>query len=127
MRKIIKIFKGVRSLKNEKRNSLTPILTYIIMFFIIWSVYEIMIATNIKDIYSENLNVFLNFIIKTLIWILPVYLYLKFYDRTNPISYLKLDKNIKNGLIGALILSLFFTFYHFTRINLLGSGSGIIN
>ena len=105
----------------NKKNNLKPIVAYIIMFFIIWSVYEIMISTNIKDIYSDNLNIFSNFIIKSLIWILPVYLYLKFYDKKNPISYLKLDKNIKKGLMGALILSLFFTFYHFTRINLLGS------
>ena len=108
-------------MKNEKKKNIIPISTYIILFFIVWAVYEMMIATHIKDIYPENIHTFTNLIFKSLVWILPAYLYLKFYDRIDPVSYLKLDKNIKKGLIGALALGLFFTLYHFLRINVLGS------
>ena len=108
-------------MKSKKNKNIKPILTYIILFFIVWIVYETMIATSIKNIYPENIHTFSNLIIKSLVWILPIYLYLKFYDRKNPISYLLLDKHVKKGLIGVLALSLFLALYHFFRINLLGS------
>src|SRR5881392_2721032 len=38
-----------------------------------------------------------NVTIRLLVWVLPVFLYLKFIDQVNPIEYLKLRQNWKRG------------------------------
>ncbi|PRX16938.1 hypothetical protein BX659_1583 [Orenia metallireducens] len=94
---------------------------YILLFFSIWAIYEIGIAPYIENNYSENILAFFKFFIKLFIWIVPVFLYLKFHDKIDPLSYLKLKYNIKQGLIGALGLSLIFITYNGLRAYLIGN------
>jgi membrane protease YdiL (CAAX protease family) len=53
-----------------------------------------------------------NLSLRSLVWVLPVFLYLRFIDHVDPIEYLKLKQNWKRGLIIGIALSL---------INFLGS------
>lgn len=108
-------------MKDNIFKSLKNLVIYIVIFFIIWAIYEIGIAPYIENNYSENILVFSKLIIKLFVWIIPVFLYLKFYDKVNPLSYLKLKDNIKQGLIGAIILSLFFITYSGIRAYLIGN------
>jgi len=53
-----------------------------------------------------------NVSIRLAVWVLPVFLYLRYIDGTNPIEYLKLRQNWKRGVVAGVVLSL---------LNLLGS------
>jgi len=53
-----------------------------------------------------------NVSLRLLVWVLPVFLYLRFVDHLSPIDYLKLREKWKRGVLIGLVLSV---------INLLGS------
>ncbi|WP_027339239.1 CPBP family intramembrane glutamic endopeptidase [Halonatronum saccharophilum] len=108
-------------MKSRIDNNIRNLASYIIVFFITWSIYEIGVATYIQANYPEYVHTLSKAIIKVLVWILPVFLYLKLYDKVRPLSYLRLKENVKEGLMGAISLSLFFLFYTLLRINILGT------
>lgn len=54
------------------------------------------------DIRSPLLEAFL----KSVIWIVPVWLLIKYSLRADPVSYLKLNVKVKSGLLWGIALSL---------------------
>jgi membrane protease YdiL (CAAX protease family) len=48
----------------------------------------------------------LNIALRMLIWVVPVFLYLRYIDRVNPLEYLKLKHYWKRGVLVGLALSL---------------------
>ena len=54
------------------------------------------------------------------LFILPVFLYIKFKDKLNPISYLKLDNKPLRGIAIGLCLSLIFLLFLIIKNNLYG-------
>ncbi|HYW73205.1 MAG TPA: type II CAAX endopeptidase family protein [Pyrinomonadaceae bacterium] len=87
---------------------------YLIIFHAFWmgafvfGIYPWMKSLGERSLLYALINVSL----RLLVWVLPVFLYLKYIDGVNPIDYLKLSQNWKRGLIVGLALSL---------LNLLGS------
>jgi len=60
-------------------------------------------------VFDENLptpflRTISSFIFKIIIWILPVVVYLKIFDKINYLNYLKLNINLKNGFIWSAII-----------------------
>ena len=106
--------------KSKIRGKQFRIITYLILFFLIWSIYEIFIASYIIERFTESYFTITNFSVKFVVWIIPVVLYLKFIDKVNYFSYLKLNKNIKKGIIGALIVSSLFLVYNLLEVILMG-------
>ena len=47
-----------------------------------------------------------NIIFRLLVWVLPVFLYLRHIDHVDPIEYLKLKHNWKQGIIIGVVLSI---------------------
>lgn len=47
-----------------------------------------------------------NITLRLLVWVLPVFLYLRYIDHLDPIEYLKLKQNWKRGVIIGIVLSL---------------------
>lgn len=73
---------------------------YLTVFFLLWSIYGYFISPKI----SEDLF-FVNITIKFLVWVVPVYCYLKFVDKVDVLEYLRLKTNVlKNVLIGFLVV-----------------------
>lgn len=50
-------------------------------------------------------------LVKSFIWIVPAWLYIKNYLGTNPINYLKMNVNVKKGLFWGIVLSLLVGLY----------------
>ena len=48
-----------------------------------------------------------NIAIRLVVWVLPVFLYLRYIDHVDPFGYLKLKQNWKRGLLAGLLLALF--------------------
>ena len=106
--------------KNNKKD-FRVVFTYLILFFFIWSIYEVGLAPYLTERLSENIFGLTNFFIKFMVWIIPVIMYLTFVEQVNIFSYLKLNENIKKGIIGALIVSFIFLVYNFLEVKLMGN------
>jgi uncharacterized protein len=83
-----------------------PIL-YILGFFVVWTAYVAFFYPQVTRLGVDTLPFALVHItLKILIWIVPVFLYLHFLDKTNPLDYLKLRQKWKTGVIVGIVLSL---------------------
>ena len=47
-----------------------------------------------------------NISIRLLVWVLPVFLFLRFIDHVNPVEFLKLKQNWKPGILTGLVVSI---------------------
>jgi len=59
-------------------------------------------------ILNVNFLFIINLLIYLFVFIFPIILYLKLVNRVNPLEYLKLTSNIKQGLVKGFIISIVF-------------------
>jgi uncharacterized protein len=86
----------------KSRSISKSILSFLVGFFIlivvrvfIYNVFDIKIPDNTTRLLVSQ-------IYKFFIWVVPVFLYLIYVDKTNPFTYLKLNTSLKAGLIWTL-------------------------
>jgi hypothetical protein len=125
----------------EKKSRFKCLAVFILAFFIIWTLratvfysVDLSFAAGLeRKIYSES--------IKFLLWTVPVFVFLTFVDKTDPLAFLKLNTKIefKKGifptaiLVGYFVLTLVFEHYAHQRnfdlspgpIGLLGALGGV--
>jgi membrane protease YdiL (CAAX protease family) len=89
-------------------------IAYVIAFHAFWmGGFVFVIFPWMRSLGESTLRYALvNVLLRLLIWVLPVFLYLKYIDGVKPIAYLKLKQNWKRGVIVGVALSL---------LNLLGT------
>jgi uncharacterized protein len=73
------------------------------LFYLVWAIKELWLIEYIY-MFGEIISPLLEAFVKSIIWIVPVWLYINYYLCTNPISYLKM--NVKRGLFWGIVLSL---------------------
>src|SRR5215510_1301700 len=86
----------------------TPFIIYIIVFHVFWMWgYVFGIYPWMKSLGDRTLPYALvNLSLRLLVWVLPVFLYLRHIDHQDPIGYLKLKQNWRRGVVIGLALSL---------------------
>jgi membrane protease YdiL (CAAX protease family) len=91
-----------------KKNSFRPFLIYLALFYLTWTfvwVYGVFPWAN-RTIGNATLSYALvNIAFRFLIWILPVWGYLRYIDNVNVLEYLQLKQQWKRGVIVGLTLS----------------------
>lgn len=88
----------------EKR--LAPFLVYLIAFFLAWIGWVLFVYPRLVILGETTLEyAAANISIRLLIWVLPVFLYLRFIDAVEPFKYLKLAQNWKRGVLIGLGLT----------------------
>jgi len=107
--------------KNHIKQNLVLLLLYTFAFFSIWAIYEIFFRS---IVHNDNtvLNIIIRNSIKIMVWTVPVLVILKYYYKVNPISYLKLDSNIKKGVVWGIIVGLLFVMYGVASNYIFGTG-----
>jgi membrane protease YdiL (CAAX protease family) len=85
-----------------------PFVVYLITFHTFWMWgFVFWIYPWMKSLGETTLRYALvNVSIRLLVWVLPVFLYLRYIDRLDPIDYLKLKENWTRGLTIGIVLSL---------------------
>jgi membrane protease YdiL (CAAX protease family) len=98
----------------ERKTRFGPFLIYVIVFHVFWMWGFVFWIYPWMRSFGEATLIYavVNITIRSLVWVVPVFLYLRYVDRVSPIDYLKLRQNWKRGIIIGLVLSL---------INFLGS------
>ncbi len=91
----------------QSQKTLFPFLAYLLLFFSLWTgwvlwVYPLMQALGTMTLAYALLNITL----RLLVWVLPVFLYLRCIERVQPFEYLKLTQHWRRGILVGLALSL---------------------
>lgn len=77
--------------------------TYTALIFGLWTIYVLTLYPAVTGETNLPLRIFLNEFVRVLIFVAPVFLFLKFVIGEKPISFLKLDANIKTGVLYGVI------------------------
>jgi len=101
----------------ESKKRLSPFIVYLILFQAFWiGGYVFYIYPWMQSLGDISLQyATINIAIRLLVWVLPVFLYLRFIDHVDPLNYLKLIQNWKQGLLIGLGLSLIIFFGNLLR------------
>ena len=92
----------------ERKNRFIPFVVYLILFHTFWMWgYVFWIYPRMQSLGKTTLvYAFVNILLRLLVWVLPVFLYLRHIDHVDPIEYLRLKQNWKRGVFIGLGLSL---------------------
>ena len=95
---------------DEFRIPLKSILLFIVLFFVAWAFRATIFYSFDTEIQSEAARLVYSNAVKFVIWVIPVFVYLKYIDRRNPFKYLKLTSPIQktNLLYAVIIIFLYF-------------------
>lgn len=94
---------------------------YIALIFGLWTVYVSTVYPSVAVVGNLPARIFLNEFIRICIFVAPVFLLLKFVIGEKPISFLKLDKNIRSGILWGIAASIVYAMLVLARI-LLANG-----
>lgn len=92
--------------KTQPRKAFLPFLLYLLLFFSAWTAWVLWIYPLMLTLGDTTLAyALLNITLRLLLWVLPVFLYLRYIDRVNPLDYLKLKQYWKRGILVGLAIS----------------------
>jgi membrane protease YdiL (CAAX protease family) len=79
---------------------------YLIVFHAVWTAWVLVGYPRLRTLGEETLvYALINLTIRALVWVLPVFLYLRYVDGVEPARYLKLTEHWRRGLLFALAFS----------------------
>jgi uncharacterized protein len=84
-----------------------PFIIYLVLFFALWTGWVLWIYPRMETLGDATFAyAMLNIALRLVLWVLPVFLYLRYIDCVNPFKYLKLGQYWKRGILVGLALSL---------------------
>jgi membrane protease YdiL (CAAX protease family) len=97
----------VNTATEQSRTRFSPFLIYLIIFHVFWGYGFVFWIYPWMKSFGEATLIYalVNWTIRSLVWVLPVFLYLRYIDHVSPVDYLKLKQNWKRGIIIGLVLS----------------------
>ncbi|WML51694.1 type II CAAX endopeptidase family protein [Neobacillus sp. PS3-12] len=87
------------------------LILYLLGFYFVWALKELWII-NYFQLFGGTTYALLNALAKVLVWIVPIWIYVKYYLNINPMNYFNMNINVKKGLIWGVILSLLVGLYY---------------
>jgi len=98
---------------DRDRASFAPFLAYVAAFHVLWIAWPLFLYPRLMAVGNTTLAyAAINLTFRFLYWIAPVLLYLRYVDGVDPFEYLKMTRNVRRGVIVALVL---------TAINVIGT------
>jgi membrane protease YdiL (CAAX protease family) len=90
----------------EPKKRFAPFIVYLIIFHTAWAGWAYLLYPRVKALGEATLlYALVNISIRLLVWVLPVFLYLRYVDHAEPIEYLKLKRYWKRGVLIGLALT----------------------
>lgn len=103
---------SVEQTGQESRRGRTSaaLVAYLALFFCVWALRATALFFIDRRIQADSAKAVYSNAVKLAVWVVPVFVYLKFYDRRKPLEYLKLTTRPSGGglLYAALAVALFF-------------------
>ncbi|TDX96806.1 UNVERIFIED_CONTAM: hypothetical protein BJ099_12038 [Lysinibacillus xylanilyticus] len=88
-----------------KNNDIKTMIGFLLIFYFAWTIKELWLIDYIYS-FGEIISPLLEALVKGFVWIVPTWLYIKYYLHTNPFDYLRMNANVKMGLFWGVVLSL---------------------
>jgi len=88
--------KSIEQQKEERRR----IAIYILLFFVVWFARVFLVFD--RALPTRELRSISTFSFRVFVWIVPVFLYLYYVDKTPPLKYLKITTNVRTGLLASI-------------------------
>ena len=86
---------------------MSSFLLYLVLFNAAWTTWVLLGYPHLRTLGEQTLAyALINLLVRFVIWVVPVFMYLGYVDRVDPIAYLKLRQHWRRGLLVALIFSL---------------------
>ncbi len=93
--------------KVKAKHVFSPFIAYLLLFYGFWIGWVYLIYPPMQALGTATLVYALaNIAARLLLWVIPVFLYLRYIDHVNPVAYLKLNQYWKRGILIGLALSL---------------------
>src|SRR5262245_48034721 len=89
------------------RASFAPFLGYVAAFHLVWIAWPYLLYPRLIAALGDRTLAYalVHLTIRVIVWIAPVFLYLRYVDRVEPLEYLKLKRHIGRGLAVAAALT----------------------
>jgi membrane protease YdiL (CAAX protease family) len=93
--------------KGKAKYLFSPFIAYLLLFYGFWIGWVYLIYPPMQTLGTATLAYALaNIAARLLLWVIPVFLYLRYIDHVSPVAYLKLNHYWKRGILLGLVLSL---------------------
>jgi CAAX protease family protein len=85
----------------------TPFVSYVTAFHLVWVAWPYVIYPRLTAALGDRTLTYAvaQLSIRTLVWVVPIWLYLRFVDRVEPMNYLKLKQHVARGLVVAIAVT----------------------
>jgi membrane protease YdiL (CAAX protease family) len=84
----------------KTKKPLLPLITYIVGFFGIWTAWVLFAYPRVVKIGDATLAyAVINIACRLLLWVIPVFVYLRYIDRVDTVDYLRLRAHWKRGVL----------------------------
>lgn len=93
-----------------KNNDIKTMIGFLLIFYFVWTIKELWLIDYIYS-FGKITSSLLEALVKGFVWIVPTWLYIKYYLHTNPFEYLRVNVNVKIGLFWGVVLSLLIGLY----------------
>lgn len=93
-----------------KNNDVKSMIGFLLLFYLVWAIKELWLIDYIYS-FGEIISPLLEALVKGIVWIVPTWLYIKYYLHTNSFDYLRMNVNVKKGLFWGVVLSLLVGLY----------------
>ena len=94
------------SLRQYSNRTSVPFVIYLIVFYAVWITWVLLGYPRVRTLGEATLlYALINLTIRGLVWVLPVFVYLRFVDHVSPLRYLKLTGHWRRGLLFGLAFS----------------------
>lgn len=94
-------------MNNKPRYSAVYFYLYLLLFFTTWIIYIIWIYPWKETLGNTTLlYAIVNITIRLLVWVFPVFLFLRYIDHVDPCEYLGLKQNWRKGVIVGIAFSI---------------------
>jgi membrane protease YdiL (CAAX protease family) len=93
--------------QEKAKRRFSPFIAYLLIFYSLWIGWVYLIYPPLQALGPATLAYALaNLAARLLLWVIPVFLYLRYIDHVNPMQYLKLTHFWKRGIAIGIALSL---------------------
>ena len=88
------------------RKSTFNFIAYLIVFHAVWTIWVLVGYPRLRAVGEDTLlYASVNLTVRAVIWVLPVFLYLRYVDGVSPADYLKLKKHWLRGVFWGVLFS----------------------
>jgi uncharacterized protein len=99
--------RGPSQEKLKATHHFAPFIAYLLLFYSFWIGWVYVIYPPMQAVGTATVAYALaNIAARLLLWVIPVFLYLRYIDHVHPVAYLKLNRYWKRGILIGLALSL---------------------